>query len=167
MLFLQYLQVHTQINFGAVITIDKLILHAYTEVLGYGPTQLNHITKYLSSIHVSLLQVNIALRCFLHNHDNIAKDGRDYALPLSNNCLHSFFYSAQCHRHHCTLHTFQQFGALYMHNLDDKHPTRPGLEPSSSEFRATAGSNGPSGRPRYSKHKQTYCGSYYCCIKYI
>ena len=91
MLFLQYPQVHTQINFGAFITIDKLILHAYTEVLGYGPTQLNHTTKYLSSIHVSLFQVNIALRCFLHNHDNIAKDGRDYALPLSNNCLHRFF----------------------------------------------------------------------------
>ena len=96
MLFSQYPRVHTQINFGAVITIDKLILHAYmppppTEVLGYGPTQLNHTTKYLSSIHVSLFQVNIALRCFLHNHCNIAKDGRVYALPLSNNCLHGFF----------------------------------------------------------------------------
>ena len=26
-----------------------------------------------------------ALRCFLYNHGNIAKEGRDYALPLSNN----------------------------------------------------------------------------------
>ena len=29
MLFSQYSQVHTQTNFGAVITIDKLILHVY------------------------------------------------------------------------------------------------------------------------------------------
>ena len=30
-----------------------------------------------------------------------------------------------------------------MHNLDAKHPTRPGFEPSTSEFRATTGSNEP------------------------
>ena len=30
MLFSQYPQVHTQTNFGGVITIDKLILGAYT-----------------------------------------------------------------------------------------------------------------------------------------
>ena len=35
-------------------------------------------------MHVSLFQVNIALRCFLHNHGNIAKEGRDYVLLLSN-----------------------------------------------------------------------------------
>ena len=40
-----------------------------------------------------------------------------------------------------------------MHILDDKHPTRPGLEHINSEFRAITGSNGPSGRPRYFKHK--------------
>ena len=28
-----------------------------------------------------------------------------------------------------------------MHNPNDKYPTRPGLEPRTSEFRATAGSN--------------------------
>ena len=27
-----------------------------------------------------------------------------------------------------------------MHNLDDKHSTRPGFEPSTAEFRATNGS---------------------------
>ena len=87
MLFLQYPQVHTQTNFGAVITIHKLILHVYMpiEVLGYRPSQLNHTAKYMSSIHVSLFQVNIALRCFLHNHGNIVKEGRDYALVSSNN----------------------------------------------------------------------------------
>ena len=29
----------------------------------------------------------------------------------------------------CTLQAFEQFGALYMHNHDDKYPARPGLEP--------------------------------------
>ena len=32
-----------------------------------------------------------------------------------------------------------------MYNLDDKHPIRPGFEPSTSEFRATTGSNAQSG----------------------
>ena len=31
------------------------------------------------------------------------------------------------HRKYYTLHTFEQFGALHMHNLADKHPTRPGF----------------------------------------
>ena len=30
-------------------------------------------------------------------------------------------YSAQYHRRYCTLHAFGQFGALYMHNHDDKY----------------------------------------------
>ena len=34
-----------------------------------------------------------------------------------------------------------------MHNPDDKYPTRPGFEPSTSEFQATTESNEPSGRP--------------------
>ena len=32
-----------------------------------------------------------------------------------------------------------------MHHLDDKHPTRPGIKPSTSDFRATTGTNEPSG----------------------
>ena len=32
-----------------------------------------------------------------------------------------------------------------MHNLDDTYPTRPGFETSTSEFRAKAGPNEPSG----------------------
>ena len=87
MLFSQYYQVHIQTNFGAVITIHQLILHVYMpiEVLGYRPSQLNHTTKYLLFINVSLFQVNIVLRCFLHNHGKIVKEGRDYTLVLSNN----------------------------------------------------------------------------------
>ena len=41
----------------------------------------------------------------------------------------------------CTCQAFEQFGALYMHNLDNKYPTRPGFEPSTAEFRATNRSN--------------------------
>ena len=34
------------------------------------------------------------------------------------------FYSAQYRRQHCTLHAFEQFGALYMHSHNDKYPFR-------------------------------------------
>ena len=43
---------------------------------------------------------------------------------------------------------FEQFEELHMHNLDDKQPTRPGFEPSTSEFRATIGPNEPPGPAR-------------------
>ena len=52
---------------------------------------------------------------------------RDYALLLFRMTL-MVLYSAQYHRQHCTLHAFEQFGSLYMHNHDDKYPSRPGLE---------------------------------------
>ena len=35
----------------------------------------------------------------------------------------------QYYRQHCTLRAFEQLETLYTHNLDDKHPTRPGFEP--------------------------------------
>ena len=35
-----------------------------------------------------------------------------------------------------TLHTFEQFGALYMHNHDDTYPVRPGFEPGTSKLQA-------------------------------
>ena len=37
----------------------------------------------------------------------------------------SVLYSAQYHRQHYTLQAFEQIGALYMQNHDDKYPTRP------------------------------------------
>ena len=55
-------------------------------------------------------------------------------MPHSYRITSRVLYSAQCHRHHYTLHAFEQFGALYRHNLDDQHPTRPGFEHSSSSF---------------------------------
>ena len=41
---------------------------------------------------------------------------RNYALLLFQ-MTSVFFYSAQYYRQHCTLHAFEQFGSLYMHNL--------------------------------------------------
>ena len=54
-------------------------------------------------------------------------------MPYSYLMTSRNLFSAQYHRQHYTLQLFEQFGALYMHNLDDKHPTQPGFEPSSFE----------------------------------
>ena len=53
-------------------------------------------------------------------------------------------YSAQYHRQNCTLQTFEQFGALYMHNHDDKDPARPGFEPGTSRLYTPVNTNEPS-----------------------
>ena len=42
---------------------------------------------------------------------------------------------------HSTIDSLCTPGLWYMHNLDDKYPTRPGFEPRNPEFRATTGSN--------------------------
>ena len=52
---------------------------------------------------------------------------QDYALLLFR-MTSRVLYSAQYHRQHFTLQAFEQFGALYMHNHDDKYPARPGYE---------------------------------------
>ena len=89
--------------------------------------------------------MNIALRRFLHNHGNIATEGsRDYALLLFR-MTSRVLYSAQYHRQHCTLHAFEQFGALYMHNHDDKYPSRPVFEPGTPRLQAPVDTNEPSG----------------------
>ena len=68
-------------------------------------------------------------------------------VPYSYRMTSRVLYSAQYYRQHCTLQAFEQFGALYrpIRNPNDKHPTQPGFEPSTSEFWATIGSNEPSG----------------------
>ena len=48
---------------------------------------------------------------------------QDYTLLLFR-MTSRVLYGAQCHRQHCTLQAFEQFGALYMHNNDDKYPAR-------------------------------------------
>ena len=54
-------------------------------------------------------------------------------------------YSAQYHTQHCKLQAFEQFGALYMHNHDDKYPARPEFEPDTSRLQAPVDTNEPSG----------------------
>ena len=68
---------------------------------------------------------------------------RDYALLLFR-MTSRVLYSAQYHRQHCTLHAFEQFEALYMHNHDDKYPARPGFEPGTSRLQAPVDTNEPS-----------------------
>ena len=66
--------------------------------------------------------------------------------------LQGFFIAhSTIYRHHCTLHAFGHFGALDMHNLDDKHPTRPEFLPSRYQFQATTGTNESSGRPDHNE----------------
>ena len=66
-------------------------------------------------------------------------------MPYSYQMTSRALYSAHYHTQQCTLQAFKQFGTMYMHNSDDKHPTRPGFEPNTSEFRATTGPNEPLG----------------------
>ena len=97
-------------------------------------------------MHVSLFQVNIALRCFLHSHDNIAKEGTDL-MPYS--------YLTDFTAHSMPLNSLEHcIGTTSMTNI------RPDEDLNPVEFRAIAGSNVPSRPPRYFKHKQTYSGSY-------
>ena len=88
--------------------------------------------------------MNIALHRFLHNYGKIPTEGsRDYALLLFR-MTSKVLYSAQ----DCMLHAFVQFGALYMHNHDDKYPYRPGFEPGTSRLQAQVDTNEPSGSVR-------------------
>ena len=83
--------------------------------------------------------VNIALCCFLYNQRQTVALSRDYAIPLSNDYKGSLQFKYR--RQYCTLQVFEQLGALYMHNLDDRHPTRLGIE----LWTPTTGRNEPSG----------------------
>ena len=91
--------------------------------------------------------MNIALLRFLHNHGNIATEGSPNPglWPLLFRMTSRALYSAQYHRQHCTLHTFEQFGALYIHSHDDKYPSRPGFEPGTLSLQVPVDTNEPSG----------------------
>ena len=67
---------------------------------------------------------------------------RDYALLLFQ-MTSRVLYSARYHRQHCTFHSFEQFGELYMHNHDDKYQAWPGFEPGT--LQAPVNTNEPSG----------------------
>ena len=80
--------------------------------------------------------VNVALRRFLHiqaisrQKEAEEEEEEEGNAPLLFRMTSRFLYSAQYHRQQFTLHAFQQFGALYLHNHVDKSPARPGFEPS-------------------------------------
>ena len=52
-----------------------------------------------------------------------------YSYRMTSRVIHSAQYYRQD-----TLRGFEQFGAMYVHNSDVNNPTRPGFEPSSSQF---------------------------------
>ena len=101
--------------------------------------------------HAVTMNINIALRRFLHNHGNIETEGSPksglYALLLFR-MTSSVLYSAKYHRQHCTLHAFEQFETLYMHNHDDKYPSRPGFEPGTPGYKPQSIRMSLRGRPR-------------------
>ena len=79
---------------------------------------------------------------------------RDRRKPKVGTILYSYLiasrvlYSAQYHVQHCILQAI----ALYMQNLDDTHPTRPGFETSTCESRATTGPDEPLGPANIISH---------------
>ena len=78
---------------------------------------------------------------------------RDYALLLFR-MTSRVLYSAQYHRQHCTLHAFEQFGALYIHSHDDKYPSRPGFEPGTPKFEPQSIQMNHRGRSPYLQPRQ-------------
>ena len=97
--------------------------------------------------------MNIASRHFLHNHLNIATEGgQNYALLLFRMTSRAL-NDAQYHMQHFTLHAFELFGALYVHNHDDKYLSRPGFEPVTSRLQAPVDTNEPLGN----FHSNSFC----------
>ena len=87
----------------------------------------DHITPVLRDFHWLPVSsyMNIARCRFLHNHGNIATEGgpKPILCPTLISMTSRVLYSAQYHRQHCTLYAFEQLGALYMHNHNDKYPS--------------------------------------------
>ena len=73
----------------------------------------------------NISSVNIVLCRLLHVHNHGKVGIILYSYRMTSRVLNSVQY----HIHQCTLEAFEQFRALYMHNLDDEHPTRPGTRP--------------------------------------
>ena len=110
--------------------------------------------------------VNIALHRFLHNYGNIVTEGSPKSGPCPTLISNDFKgYSAQYHRQHCTLQAFEQFGALYAHNHDDKYLARPAFEPGTSRLQPPVDTNEPSG-PAFIYKKSQIAGCYFLKIEY-
>ena len=96
--------------------------------------------------------MNNVLLHFLHSHGNIATEGIIGPGLFLFRMTSRVLQSAQYHRQHCTLHAFEQFGALYMHNHDDKYPSRPGFEPGTSRLQALVDTNESSAHLLWNSH---------------
>ena len=109
-------------------------------------TRDDHVFRTISgSIYIGIL-LYVAFCTIMAISRQKEARSRDYALLLfrvNSRVLHSALY----HREHCTLHAFEQFGALYMYNHDDKYPARPGFKPDrpTSRLQAPVDTNEPSG----------------------
>ena len=90
---------------------------------------------------------------------------RDNALLLFRMTL-SVFYCAQYYRQHCTLQAFEQFGALYMLNHNDKYPAWSGFEPGPSRLQAPVDTNEPSGSA-FLRSSYSVLSSYFVVRKVI
>ena len=103
--------------------------------------------------------MNIASRRFLHNIAT-EENPKSGLCPTLLEWLQWFFIV------HSTIDStthLEQFGALYMHILDEKHPTRPGFEPSTPGFRAATGLIEPSVERVYT-HLSTRKTLTRCCV---
>ena len=69
--------------------------------------------------------MNIVLRGFLHNNGSAATDRASTKSGLCPTLIEGLqgFFTVPYHRQNCTLRAFELFGALYMHNIDNKYPT--------------------------------------------
>ena len=103
--------------------------------------------------------MNIASRRFLHNIAT-EENPKSGLCPTLLEWLQWFFIV------HSTIDStthFEQFGALYMHILDEKQPIRPGFEPSTPGFRAATGLIEPSVERVYT-HLSTRKTLTQCCV---
>ena len=96
-------------------------------------------------MHRTSEYVNTALRSFMHI-EPISRQKEDrsraYALLLFR-MTSRVHYIAQYHWQYYTLHALKQFGALYMHNHDDKYPPRLKFEPGIFRLQNTVDTNEP------------------------
>ena len=101
----------------------------FAEILYLYHSRLNALFRNIYSGSLGFTErVNIVLRRFLHNHDNSATEGSPKlkicpSMTSRVLCTHNDIIVEITA--HCTVQIFEQFGALYMHKLDDKYPTRP------------------------------------------
>ena len=94
-----------------------------------------------------------AIGPFLYNHCNIATEGSNSDVGTIFYSNRRVFFRAQWPylRKCCKL--LMICSTVYMHNIDDNHPTWPGFETSTSEFWVTTG---PTQQTQYVESRNIY-----------